>query len=311
MTKKSVSARCIRSYTKQDGSTTFYAEVRRKRAKPLRKKCNTLTEAKNWVRSTESAILEGRTPQEAKARKYTINDLISEYKSVYLTKFPKRVRSQSHHLKWWQKHYGQKLLLDITPSLLAQARELLLNEKTTKKTLRSNATVNRYFSTLSKAFSLASKEWEWILENPFKRVSKLPEGSGRTRFLSKEELQSLLLACKKHKNPNLYGMVLMAASLGLRFGEIANLQNKHIDFENRLITLEVTKNHDMRVLPMPDQIYTFLKGRFQPNNEEGYVFPSKDPTKRHPYSMIRIMKYSGRYLNKPCENLTLLIPKIY
>jgi len=287
MTKKSDSPRCIRPYQKKDGTWTYHAEVRRKRAKPLRKRCQTLTEAKNWVRSTESAILEGRVPQEVKARKYTISDLINEYERVYLTKFPKRVRSQSHHLKWWKNHYGQKLLLDITPSLLAQARELLLNEKTPKKALRSGATVNRYFSTLSKAFSLASKEWEWILENPFKRVSKLPEGNGRTRFLSKEELQSLLQACKKHKNPNLYGMVLMAASLGLRFGEIANLKNKHIDFEHRLITLEITKNHDMRVLPMPDQIYTFLKGRFQPSNDEGYVFPSKDPTKRHPYSMIR------------------------
>ena len=287
MSKKLDSPRCIRPYQKKDGTWTYYAEVRRKRAKPLRKKCATLTEAKNWVRSTESAILEGRIPQEAKARKYTINDLIAEYKRVYLTRFPKRTRSQSHHMNWWQKHYGQKLLIDISPSLLARARELLLNEKTPKNIFRSGSTVNRYFSTLSKAFSLASKEWEWILENPCRRISKLPESKGRTRFLTKDELQALLQTCRAHKNPNLYGMVLMAASLGLRFGEIANLKNKNVDFENRLITLEVTKNHDIRVLPMPDQIYSFLQGKSQLNNTEGYVFPSKDPVKRHPYSMIR------------------------
>lgn len=287
MAKSSDNIRCIRKYQKKDGSYSYQAEVRRKRAKTLRKTCKTLTAAKNWVKMTESAILEGRIPQDTKARKYTVDDLIKRYKEVHLSRFPKRIRSQAHHLNWWQKHYGSKLLLDITPSLLAQAKDSLLQENTMRQTLRSGPTVNRYFSTLSKAFSLASKEWEWLLENPFKRVSKLPENKGRTRFLSKDELQSLLQACRDHKNPNLHGMVLMAASLGMRFGEIADLKWKNVDFENRLITLEVTKNQDVRVLPMPDQIYSFLKSKSQPNQDEEYVFPSKDPSKRHPYSMIR------------------------
>lgn len=279
-------SRCVYEYQKKDGTLAYYAEVRRKRAKTLRKKCKTLTEAKNWVRSTESAILEGRIPQETKARKYTVADLIEQYKTIHLSKYPERIKSQIHHLNWWAKHFGQKLLIDITPSLLAQAKDLLLKEPTTRKSLRSGSTVNRYLSTLSKAFSLASKEWEWILDNPFKRVSKLPESKGRTRFLSKEELQQLLQACKAHKNPNLYGMVLLAASLGMRFGEIAGLKWKNIDFENRLITLETTKNGDVRVLPLPDQVFGYLKSKASTDLEE-YVFPSKDPSKRYPYSMIR------------------------
>ena len=287
MTKKSDNIRCVRPYTKKDGSTTYHAEVRRKSAQTLRKACRTLTEAKNWVRATESAILEGKVPQETKVRKYTVNDLIEQYKMVYLINYPKRIDTQGYQLKWWSEHYGQKLLSDITPSLLAEAKALLKNEYTPRKTLRSGSTVNRYFATLSKAFSLASKEWEWVSDNPFRKVSKLPEHKGRTRFLSKEELHTLLDACKAHKNPNLYGMVLMAASLGMRFGEIADLKWKNIDFENRLITLEITKNQDIRVLPMPNQIYSFLQSKRLSNDDEGYVFPSKDPSKRHPHSMIR------------------------
>ena len=68
--KSSDNIRCIRKYQKKDGSSTYHAEVRRKRTKPLRKTCKTLTEAKNWVRATESAILAGRVPQETKAAKY-------------------------------------------------------------------------------------------------------------------------------------------------------------------------------------------------------------------------------------------------
>lgn len=275
------------SIKKKDGSYSYRAEVRRKRAKPLRKTCKTLTEAKNWIKTTESAILEGRLPQETKARKYTVNDLIEQYETIYLSRFPKRVRSQVHHLAWWREHYGDKLLNDVTPSLLAQAKHALLSENTIRKTPRSGPTVNRYFATLSKAFSLASSEWEWITENPFRKVSKLPEHKGRTRFLSKEELQALLQACKEHKNRNLYGMVLMAASLGMRYGEIASLKWKNVDFEHRLITLEVTKNHDVRVLPMPDQIYSFLKGWNTSNQDEDYIFPSQNSSKEPTYTMIR------------------------
>jgi hypothetical protein len=59
--------RCIRKYPKKDGTFSFHAEVRRKGAKPLRQVFRTLTEAKNWVRSNETAILEGKLPQEVKA----------------------------------------------------------------------------------------------------------------------------------------------------------------------------------------------------------------------------------------------------
>lgn len=110
MAKSSDNIRCIRKYPKKDGTFSFHAEVRRKGAKPLRQVFRTLTEAKNWVRSNETAILEGKLPQEVKARKYTVNDLIEQYETIYLSRFPKRVRSQVHHLAWWREHYGHTIL---------------------------------------------------------------------------------------------------------------------------------------------------------------------------------------------------------
>ncbi len=98
MAKSSDNIRCIRKHPKKDSTFSFHAEVRRKGAKPLRQVFDTLTKAKNWVRSTESDILQGKLPQEIKARKYTVNDLIEQYEMIYLSRFPKRVRSQVHHL---------------------------------------------------------------------------------------------------------------------------------------------------------------------------------------------------------------------
>ncbi|MBX9744198.1 MAG: site-specific integrase [Chlamydiales bacterium] len=204
-----------------------------------------------------------------------------------MSKFPHRLEDQIHHLNWWQQQYGEKLLIAIPPSLLRDVREGLLNGITVRKTKRTGSTVNRYFSTLSKAFTLAAKEWQWITETPFKRVSKLEENPGRNRFLSKEELNALLSQCKNSKNAHLHGIVLMAASMGMRFGEIVNLRWKNIDFENGLVTILMTKNGDDRVIPLPQQVVTYLQELARPKTQDDFVFPSKNPAKRHPYSMIR------------------------
>jgi integrase len=285
--KSSDNIRCIREYTKKDGTKTYHAEVRRKNAKPLRESFRTLTEAKNWVRKTESSLLDGKYIPDNKARKHTLSDLIDRYINLHLSKFSRRLKDQMPHLNWWRERYGNKALIEITPALLAEAKEILLNGVTARKQKRSNSTVNRYFSTLSRAFTLAFQEWQWIQENPFRRVSKLKENGGRTRFLSREELHTFLEYCRESRNPHLYGMVLIAASMGLRFGEIANLRWKNIDFSRRLVTLEMTKNGDQRIVPIPNQVIEYLREIKRPKISEEFVFPSKNPEKRHPYSLIR------------------------
>lgn len=125
--KSSDSSRCIRKYQKKDGSFSYHAEIRRKNAKSIRKTCKNLTEAKNWVRSTESSILEGKYVPDNKARKYTLSDLIDKYINTHLRKFPQRLRDQSSHLAWWRENYGNKTLFEITPALLSDAKEKLLD----------------------------------------------------------------------------------------------------------------------------------------------------------------------------------------
>lgn len=304
--------RCIRKYRKKNGCISYHAEVRRKQATPIRKSFSTLTAAKNWVRTTETRILEGDMIESEKKQQYRINELIKRHESLneyikiklsqlevskktslnilinkYLSTFNKNNKDRIIHLNWWRKYYGNNFLIDITPRILSEAKYKLIQEKNKNGILRNKATANRYLATLSTIFTLAYKEWELISENPFLKVSKFPENKGRTRFLTKEELQSLLEECKNSSNANLYGMVLLGGTLGMRFGEIANLTWKDIDLTNRFITLEITKNKDTRVVPMSDSIYHYLQDKNHKKIPEEFVFPSKDPTKRSPYSMIR------------------------
>lgn len=275
MPKKSTTTPCIQRYKKKNGSFSYYVSIRRKHAKPIQKCCKTQTEAKHWLRSMQTKIIETRSFKELKSWKYTLSELIDRYEDSCFASFGQKDFGSICHLKWWRGNFGAKLLQDITPSLIASAKERLRQEKTRTKTFRSPACANRYLSSLSKVFTVATKEWELLLVNPFSKVSMFPENRGRIRFLSKAELQALLPECKSNENHNLYPVVYLAASLGMRFGEIANLLWKNIDFDKRLIILEVTKNKDMRILPMSEQLYSYLLEMSRGKSLEKRIFVYK------------------------------------
>src|SRR5690606_25376446 len=118
-------------------------EVRRKNAKPLRESFRTLTDAKNWVRKMESTILDGKHVLDNKARKITLSELIEQYISLHLSKFPSRLKDQTSHLNWWREAYGNKAFVEVTPALIVEANVKLHCCVTFRKKKRTKSTVNR------------------------------------------------------------------------------------------------------------------------------------------------------------------------
>lgn len=163
-----------------------------------------------------------------------------------------------------------------------------------KATLRSPSTVVRYLAALSHAFSIASKEWEWIDDSPMRKVTKPKEPRGRVRFLSEEERERLLQACKKSKNPYLYIVVVLALSTGMRHGEIMNLTWKDVDFQGQRITLQETKNNERRVLPLVGFAMELLQKHADESQFE-LLFPGKNSKKPVDlrFAWERALKESG------------------
>lgn len=90
-----------------------------------------------------------------------------------------------------KKRLGHFVLADLTPVVLADARDAFLAEKTPRGTIRNTSTVNRYIVTaFSRALTIAMKEWGWIDDTPMRKLSKPPEGKGRNRLLSLEETKN-------------------------------------------------------------------------------------------------------------------------
>ena len=193
-----------------DGTKVFRIRVRRKGYATQTATFAKLSEAKQWLQSTETAIREGRYFQKSAAKTHTLTDVINRYlREILPHKRPSTIPTQAQHLHWWQTQLGHYVLADITPALVGEHRSILLQG-------RANATVVRYLAVLSHAFTIAVREWQWCEDNPVRKVSKPKEPRGRVRFLSDEERQQLLAACKVSRNRLLYPVVVLALSTGAR-----------------------------------------------------------------------------------------------
>jgi len=69
-------------------------------------------------------------------------------------------------------------------------------------------------------------------------VSKPKPPPGRTRFLSDDERQALLAACKASDSKYLYLAVVLALSTGMRRGELLGLRWPQVDLDRKWIMLD-------------------------------------------------------------------------
>lgn len=249
----------IQERKSKDGKITYRVQVRLKgypaqTATFLRK-----TDARRWVQQVETAIREGRHFKTAESKRHTLGELIDRYIKTVVPIKKQHGIAQTAQLQWWKQELGSFLLSDITPALIAEKRDKLLQGITYRNTKRSSSTVVRYMAALSHAFTIACKEWGWIEDSPLRKVSKPSEPRGRVRFLSNLERTNLLHACQQSSHPYLFTIVVLAISTGMRYSEIMNLTWSVVDFDKKRITLHETKNGERRVVPLAGLALELLK----------------------------------------------------
>ncbi|MGD9109065.1 MAG: site-specific integrase [Gammaproteobacteria bacterium] len=267
----------IQERKSKDGTVSYRAQIRLKGYPTQYATFKRKTDAKKWAAQTESAILEGRHFKTAEAKKRTVNEMINRYVRHVLPTKPKSQKKQTGQLKWWQEQIGAFMLADITPAVLAECRDKLLNEITCRGNKRSPATTNRYIAALSHVFTIAITEWGWLDSNPLKKIRKPREPRGRIRFLSDEERERLLEVTKNSKNQCLYLIVVLCLSTGARKMEILNLHWEDVDLGRGVIILHETKNNERRVLPITGLALELMKQHSKIRRiDTNLVFPNKE-----------------------------------
>ncbi len=257
----------------QDGKKRVRVKVRLRGYPTETATFERLTDARDWATRTEAAIKEGRYFKQSEAKKHTLSELIKRYNKEIIPQ-KKRGQDQKQQLTWWDEQIGSYRLADVTPALIVEHRDKM------KDGGRSPATVNRYLAVLSHAFTVAMKEWEWVDENPFRKVSKLTEPRGRIRFLSDTERANLLKACQESTNPDLYAVVMLALSTGARKMEIWGMKWDQVDLGREVIVLYDTKNGETRVLPLKGKALELMQEKMLARRlDTDLVFPGQNPQK--------------------------------
>ena len=158
--------------------------------------------------------------------------------------------------------------------------QVLSNGSTNRGKSRTTATINRYLAALSHALSVASDEWGWIEANPLLKIKRHPESQGRVRYLDDDERIKLLDACKQSSNKQLYVIVVLALSTGMRKGEILNLRRRDLFLSEGFVILDQTKNKERRRVPIVGHAHDVLLSLLKITRlDTEYIFPSKDGKK--------------------------------
>jgi len=280
----------IEKRTTNEGKTTYRVKVRLKGYPTQTATFERLTDAKKWAQHTEAAIREGRHFKTTEAKKHTLAELIDRYKRDCL-KDKKDADKTKQRLEWWKGEIGAYALADVTAARLAETRDRLARRTTRDGQQFSPSTVVRYMAAISHAFTIAMKEWGWVDDNPVRKVTKPKQPRGRVRFLSDDERERLLSACRESSNPKLYPVVVLALSTGMRKSEVLNLYWReprtppkdawgvvHLD-QGRII-LHETKNSERRVVPLVGHALSELRGLAKVRRLNcDLVFPAEDGSK--------------------------------
>lgn len=258
----------------KDGKKKIKASIRLSGFPVERKTFEKKRDAVAWASKIETQMREGKFDKNAAAKKHTMADAINRYLADVLPFKSKKKRyliQQKSQLIWWRSKIGDYTLINSTPAVITQQRDLL-------RKYYAAGTVNRYMAAISHVMTKCHQEWDWIVENPMKKSKKLKEPRGRVRFLSDSERDSLFAACQKSKCKELYLIVLIAISTGPRKSEILNLKWNDYDCMRRQITIQETKNDERRTIYLRGRANEYFKSHYVCNNQpkNGLVFPSRN-----------------------------------
>jgi len=265
----------------KEGKVKYLARVRLKGKRAESAIFDRLTDARRWANSIESAIHENRHFKTAESKKRTVAELIDKYiESVLSNKSKSMKAAQTNQLAWWRMKAGYYVLADFTTDVIDSLRDELAKGTTNRGEKRTTATVNRYLAALSHVFTKAVNVWQWLESNPLLKIERHSENQGRVRYLDDDERSRLLETCKQSSNKQLYTIVVLALSSGMRKGEILNLTRRDVFLADGFVILEKTKNGERRRVPIIGHAHDLLANQMKIHRlDSEYIFPSKNGKK--------------------------------
>ncbi len=281
-----------RTKVRADGTAVTHVQIRKRGFPPVTATFARKSDARAWAQQIETRMRERRFFPALEARQHTAAEMIDRFIEAVLPNRSKQRRDLTSHLAWWRGEIGKYLLSELSPSVLASARDKLLKGKTVRGTPRAPATVLRIMASLSAVLKVAERDWQWIESSPLAKISKPAPARGRVRFLSDAERARLLKACEQSGHPYLPTIVVLALSTGMRRGEIMGLRWELVDVRATVVIghaqLLETKNGERRGVAIAGEALASLRIlQYRDGRSSGLVFPSQRADAERPMDIRR------------------------
>ena len=173
---------------------------------------------------------------------------------------------------WIEPTIGASPLREVMPLHLEKIKKDMLDAG------RSPGSIQYALAVVRQVFNYAIQNRLFDGRNPADKtggVKRLKVDNRRTRFLTKEEADSLLAELRK-RSADVHDMALFSLHTGARAGEVFNLRWADVDFSQDLLIFKDTKSGKNRPAFFTEEVKAMLTGRQSDNTQgEVLVFPGK------------------------------------
>jgi integrase len=190
------------------------------------------------------------------AKDKNLSDFITEY-----LEYAKTNKSHGSYvrneivLRTFKSFAKIERLSSVTPRLIEDYKSFRLEGGTKASTI--NTELNTIKAALNRGLTLG-----YLSQNPCREVKKLKTARKQVRFLSKEEIHSLLDAANDRMRPIIETLLYT----GMRRDELTHLTWADIDFQRGIIAVQAKdgwhpKDYEVRHIPMSPNLQEILKSR--------------------------------------------------
>lgn len=238
----------------------YQVQIRRKGAAPLTKTFSTHADAKEWATLQERRADRGELGPDRKVLEtITLADLVIRYRDTVLPGM-KAGTGEAIMLTAFLRHPICKRQLSVlTVSDFVKWKNDRVDPKGKRKPITAKS-AKRMLSPIQHMFEVAMADWDVPLpRNPLAGFKLKVTDNKRHRRLMEGELEKLLEAGRKTRNPLLIPIVRLALETAMRRGEILALRFRDVDIERCTATIRESKNGYSRTIPLSSLAVALLE----------------------------------------------------
>ena len=262
--------------------------IRQKNAKPIQKSLQTTDRklAKSIEAKIRTEIVEGKYYKKPIGNDKTFSQLVDKFVKEYAPK--KSVNMQNSYaasIKHLIPFFGDSHLSSITRKNISRYKVLRRDEGA------KPSTINSELAMLSRAFTLAVDEWEWLTNKPFLKITREKENNEKGKYLTADEGKTLLENCPEW----LKDLVVFALNTGLRQDEQLSLTWQRVSLLRKTILIQETKSGKPRSVPLNQTAISILEQRAKTRCiKNDFVFISSHGAKINKQTLISAFKKALR-----------------